>query len=284
MLQIRRGVLQQQPLYCRLQNEAIRKAWHLHLAYLESTSATDTTSWTYSYRYWRGFVQRDALMSPLCFNPKKAAIVCIHGFGGSTNQFTGMAKFLSKDFNVFALDSLGFGHSEKPPLSYNQYLWRDQVVEFIDSVVAPQYIAAIGSEQQIEIIVAGNSIGGFTAASVAAALAERPDHIVTCRGLVLFNPSGKIEVPMSDSSSAVLVPAAPYSGPAPELLRLFGKTVFSLLQPRIQRTCEWLYPARPDHVVRSGLADNIFRDSCDPGAADVIASGGKCCCICLLSY
>jgi pimeloyl-ACP methyl ester carboxylesterase len=31
----------------------------------------------------------------------------------------------------------------------------------------------------------------------------------------------------------------------------------------------------PDYIAASGLARNILRDSCDPGAADVIASGAK---------
>ena len=46
------------------------------------------------------------------------------GFGGSMDQFTGFAEDLSGDFTVLSFDSLGFGYSEKPPLSYNQYLWR----------------------------------------------------------------------------------------------------------------------------------------------------------------
>ena len=40
------------------------------------------------------------------------------------DQFTAFAEELSTDFTVLSFDSLGFGYSEKPPLSYNQYLWR----------------------------------------------------------------------------------------------------------------------------------------------------------------
>lgn len=72
----------------------------------------------------------------------KPLAVLIHGFGGSLDQFTTLARELvasttsidSRDttstddsMDVLALDSLGFGRSEKPPLSYNQYLWTDQV-------------------------------------------------------------------------------------------------------------------------------------------------------------
>ena len=69
--------------------------------------------------------------------------------------------------------------------------------------------------------------------------------------------------------------SAPYSGPAPELLRGFGNFVIFALQPRIKSLCEWLYPSNPGHVTASELDKGIFRDSCDPGAADVIASGDK---------
>lgn len=39
-------------------------------------------------------------------------------------QFTSFAAELSRIYTVISFDSLGFGYSEKPPLSYNQYLWR----------------------------------------------------------------------------------------------------------------------------------------------------------------
>ena len=97
----------------------------------------------------------------------------------------------------------------------------------------------------MEVVVAGNSIGGFTATSVAAALADRVRVASTaedanvrnihCAGLVLFNPSGRIEPPIAsknagnedasseDTNMDDYVP--PYRGPAPEFLRLFGRGV-----------------------------------------------------------
>ena len=90
----------------------------------------------------------------------------------------------------------------------------------------------------MEVVLAGNSIGGFTATSVAAALADRVRVTSTaedanvrnihCAGLVLFNPSGRIEPPNAsknseDSNMDDYFP--PYRGPAPEFLRLFGRGV-----------------------------------------------------------
>ena len=108
--------------------------------------------------------------------------------------------------------------------------------------------ACIQEEVRVEVVVAGNSIGGFTATSVAAALAERVRSTssaddtkarnIHCAGLVLFNPSGKIEPPDasknvdSEGSSSHDASAEsgdeyfpPYRGPAPEFLRLFGRGV-----------------------------------------------------------
>lgn len=276
------SVAAQRPLVCRMTNEAIRKDWHFSLARSPPSSSSSSLKdcWTASYRFWRGFVQRDAYIpypAGDAKEPLKPALVLIHGFGGSIDQYSGLAKELSSrgDFEVFALDLLGFGHSEKPPLSYDQYLWRDQVIDYINLVVA--------KGQSRDVLLAGNSIGGFIAASVAAQLAslravEASSPVV--RGLILFNPSGKVLPPSSPSFSSHPSPLSeqlfpPFRGPASQLLRLVGQVIFSLLQPRIQRTCEWLYPSRPQHVSEAGLATTIYRDSCDPGARDVIASGGE---------
>ena len=71
-------------------------------------------------------------------------IFLLHGFGGSLDQFTETARSLSRDgrFVVHAMDSLGFGHSEKPPLSYNQYLWRDQFVHFVETTLVEIAVSA----------------------------------------------------------------------------------------------------------------------------------------------
>lgn len=274
---------------CRLSEEAVRRDWHSELASLHSDK--DIPGWRVRFTRFRGYVQREASyigrqgtaspaateVSSPSSNQPKPLLVLVHGFGGSLEQFTSVAAELSDHFDVAALDSMGFGRSEKPPLSYNQYLWRDQVVEFVrrlcSSSARPDHESDSGPRR---VVVAGNSIGGFTAALTAATLAshEMEGRKWLCQGLVLFNSAGKIvpEAGLLTVPVAELMPE--YNGPPPELLRAIGSGIFSLLQPRIAQTCEWLYPTNPEPVRRS-LATAIYRDSCDPGAADVIAAGGK---------
>ena len=115
-------------------------------------------------------------------------LLLVHGFGASSDQWSKCFEALSaltrtdtttfgKGFRVFALDLLGFGHSEKPSVTYTQYLWQDQVRDFALEVV------------QRPFFIAGNSIGGFTAASVAADIGPM------CQGLILVNTAGKVISP-----------------------------------------------------------------------------------------
>lgn len=57
---------------------------------------------------------------------------------------------------VYAPTFPGYGRSEKQSLAYSQELWRDFLRDFVLEVV------------QRPVVVAGNSIGGFISASLAA--------------------------------------------------------------------------------------------------------------------
>jgi pimeloyl-ACP methyl ester carboxylesterase len=255
-----RGVGIERPLFCRLRDESIRRDWHLKLS-------MKAASPNLRFAHWKGYLQREYWSSH--HDPSKPSLVLIHGFGGSINQYTGLIQELESSFNCYALDSLGFGQSEKPPLSYNQYLWRDQARDFVEKIYK--------SSQSQEIYLAGNSIGGFTAAAVAADLADSSD--IRLAGLILINSAGQLYSPetyqaniTSKLDDCYLYPT--YSGPPSQVLQGIGKAIFSLLQPNIKRMCEWLYPTNPAYVSQ-GLTQAIYRDSCDMGASDVIAAGAK---------
>ena len=58
----------------------------------------------------------------------------------------------------------GYGRAEKPAVAYSQELWRDFLRDFVVEVV------------RRPVVLAGNSIGGFIGASLAA------DHRPLVRG------------------------------------------------------------------------------------------------------
>ena len=123
-------------------------------------------------------------------------LVLVHGFGGSMDQMSALGVEMAKShFDVLGVDLVGFGRSEKPPVSYNQYFWRDQVIIAIN-----RHLKQEGGKRR-DVLVAGNSIGGFTAASVAAAFADpvgtgttslTENALADIKGLVLMNSAGKI--------------------------------------------------------------------------------------------
>lgn len=309
----------ERPLFCRLKEEAIRRDWHNHLAKWTSgsrdinkdiSSTAMANRWSVRFSNWNGYLQRELL--PADIDPRKPNIVFVHGFGGSIQQNMDICANLSDEFNCFAIDMLGFGFSEKPPLSYNQYVWRDQVNSFLISI--SQLISSRDSvtvkEQNKEFYIAGNSIGGYISASVVAS--DTIDHSESSdmhiKGLILMNSAGQIykaaeydNINRSPNMDSDLALYPTYMGPSPHVLQGIGIAIFSALQPNIRKLCEWLYPTAKDRVsvsrnngeiadmkgvdpqrtrskvdgLGASLVDAIYRDSCDLGASDVIASGAK---------
>lgn len=80
----------------------------------------------------------------------------------------------------------GYGRSEKTLATYSQTLWADFLRDFVLDIVGEK------------VVIAGNSIGGFLSASVAA------DHPELVAGLVLLNSAG--EPPPLASPPPSLVP------------------------------------------------------------------------------
>ena len=55
-------------------------------------------------------------------NPLLPPLLLIHGFGASTDHWRKNIAELSQDFEVYAIDLLGFGRSQKPAWTYNLYI------------------------------------------------------------------------------------------------------------------------------------------------------------------
>ncbi len=184
-------------------------------------------------------------------------ILLIHGFGASTDHWRKNITELQTDFKVFAIDLLGFGRSSKPDWSYSGQLWQEQLSEFIQAVIGKP------------VVLVGNSLGGYAALCVGGNCPQRS------KGVVLLNSAG----PFSDQETNQQPP------PRLTLKQRFQKTIRSiLLQPwsswllfqyvrrksMIRQTLEKVY--FDSSAVTDQLVEDIYRPSCDRGAAKVFAS------------
>jgi len=258
--------------------------WHRLLA-LRDVAPSDSTSagegaaeGHAEIRFWRW---RGYLLRYMALRAEDGSsvtpVVAVHGFAASCTQFVPLAEALAEEARrtsgsaeFYALDLLGFGHAEKPPLSFTQYIWEQCVKDFI--------LAVVGRP----VVLMGNSIGGYVSQSAAAFVG--PD---LCKGLVLLNSAGPVLPPedfaaalQKDGGGTILermrrgygseVGLQEYS-PLPQWLIDWGAgLLFGILQPRIEQILETLYPL--SRVPVPELAVEILRDSKDPFAANVVAS------------
>jgi len=184
------------------------------------------------------------------------AILLIHGFGASTAHWRKNIAALGTEFEVWAIDLLGFGRSAKPDWQYSGDLWRQQIHDFIQQVIGRP------------AVLVGNSLGGYVALTVAA---NFPDW---ANGLVLLNSAG----PFTDATD----PKPAQGASLQQWLRNIIQQIlaqewasfllFQYLRQRstIRRTLEQVYLDRS--AVTDQLVEEIYLPSCDPGAAKVFAS------------
>lgn len=100
-------------------------------------------------------------------------LVLIHGFGASSGHWRKNIPVLAAaGYQVFALDLLGFGESDKPAIAYSLELWQDMLKDFWTVFI------------QRPTVFAGNSIGGLLTLML---LANHPE--IASAG-VLLNAAG----------------------------------------------------------------------------------------------
>ena len=276
-----------------LQTISETREWHKILA--ARNIRTDPTyqglgSIQYNYFRWQGFLCRYA-KAALTENGK-CGMLLVHGFGASGSQWTKVFQEMEGRVDAgLAPDLIGFGQSEKPSLTYTQYLWESYLMTFIKEV-------ALKKEKWDTFAVGGNSIGGYTSMSVAAD--DRVDDMISvsssgapgtgrCIGLILMNSAGQIQkqedveamrasgekTQLRTVAEITFMDALPACKPISRpIARIFGNGLLYYLRPRIQSICKNLYPTNPS-AVDAVLCDGILRDSLDPGAVNVMISGSK---------
>jgi pimeloyl-ACP methyl ester carboxylesterase len=184
----------------------------------------------------------------------KPPLLLIHGFGASTAHWRKNIAQLQENYEVWAIDLLGFGKSAKPDIQYSGDLWRDQLDHFIQEVIGQP------------VVLAGNSLGGYASLCVAS---QRPN---SAKGLILINSAG----PFSDSQ--IQKPINPTKKIISNVTRkLFFNSIttffmFQYLRRRsiIRKTLKKVYL---DHsAVTDQLVEDIYLPSCDEGAVTVFKS------------
>ena len=201
-----------------------------------------------TYWQWRG----NSIYYVCAGEPRdnRPPLLLVHGFGASTDHWRKNIAQLQTQFQVWAIDLLGFGRSAKPKQEYSGNLWREQLHDFIEQVIGKP------------TVLAGNSLGGYASLCVAA---EYPESTA---GLILLNSAG----PFSDSGDSQ---SQSRSNPAGKLIRSVllqpwaSFLLFQYVRRRsiIRKTLNNVYFDR--NAVTEQLVEEIYQPSCDRGAADV---------------
>jgi len=214
-------------------------------------------------------------------NPKQSPLLLVHGFAASLEQWERFVFALKKKYadegnedklpTIYALDLLGFGHSEKPGLSYTQYLWEAQIVDFVREKIKQP------------VVLVGNSIGGGLSAGAASTLFKN------CRGVVLCNTAGLVLSPgdyIEPSSLSDTVgertcrreykfkPLLPIEKLSRVILDLFGYAILGTVGKSIPQRLKSIYAGNPENA-DDALSFAIEQSAAFPGSPNVIGSGYK---------
>lgn len=194
-------------------------------------------------------------------DPSKPAILLIHGFGASSYHWRYNIPILAQKYNVYALDLLGFGWSDKPIMDYDASVWRDQVVDFANEVI----FVNNGKEKK-QIAIAGNSLGGYTA--MYASSDERIKDNVS--GCILLNAAGRFRDPEADdeNNKAEPNPIVKSISSAIQRFVIACSFIYTKQPARIEQILRQVYPIN-DANVDSELVESIRTPALDASAAEV---------------
>ena len=117
-----------------------------------------------------------------------APLILISGLGYSNWQWHKMVPFLAEHFQVITFDNRGVGLSDKPAGPYTAQLLAADTVGLLD---------ALGIEKAI---VAGHSMGGFIAQSIALDFPEKAAKLILCS----TNFGGPHHIPVTAEAMKVL--------------------------------------------------------------------------------
>lgn len=180
-------------------------------------------------------------------------LLLIHGFGASIGHWQKNIPILAAaGYQVFALDLLGFGASDKAAVDYTLELWQAQITDFWQAHI---------NEPTIFI---GNSIGALLALMLVT---EQPE---IAAGGVLINCAGGLNHRPGDLNPILGLVMSGFAKLVSSPLT--GKFIFNNVRRKsqIRRTLYQVYCDR--QAVTDKLVEMLYQPSCDPGAQQVFAS------------
>jgi 2-hydroxy-6-oxonona-2,4-dienedioate hydrolase len=128
------------------------------------------------------------------------AVILLHGMGGVKEMWMGNLGALAAGYHVYAIDQIGFGHSDKPLLDY-------KIATFVDFLYAFMQTQNIGKATLV-----GNSFGGWIALDFAI---QHPGMVeklvlVDSAGLAWLRPPGEMN-PSSIAAMRTLIESVFYN-------------------------------------------------------------------------
>ena len=180
-------------------------------------------------------------------------LVLIHGFGASIGHWrNNIPALAAAGYQVHAIDLLGFGASDKPPLTYTLELWEALLQDYWrEHINRPA-------------VFVGNSIGGLMTLMM---LAHSPEM---AQAGVLLNCAGGLNHRPEELNLPLRVVMGTFSKVVNS--NLLGPLVFNEVRRkfRIRGSLQQVYGNR--EAITDELVEILYRPSCDPGAQKVFAS------------
>lgn len=119
-------------------------------------------------------------------------LVLVHGVGGDADQWAFCLDGLAASHRIVALDLLGFGRSDKPPIDY-------RIAGFVE--VLDRFLTTVGIARASFL---GHSLGGWIVAAFALRFPERIDKLVLNDAVGIDDGASPIPVDLKISTRASL--------------------------------------------------------------------------------
>jgi len=180
-------------------------------------------------------------------------LVLIHGFGASIGHWRkNIPAWVEGGYQVFAIDLLGFGGSDKPAIAYSLELWQEILKDFWLSQI------------QTPAIFIGNSIGALLSLMMAA------NHPEMVKGAILLNVAGGLNHRPNELNPILGLVMSGFTKLVGSPIT--GKFIFNQVRQkqRIRNTLTQVYCDRT--AITDELVDLLYLPSCDAGAQAVFAS------------